>query len=213
MDNPFKNFGLSEAQWEAQLNGFWGGNEALIHLIFDRQFHTTVRHLQYKCHAQQTEAEEAALETLWIFKKMLQKDAFQAVSERRVKYDKLNDLFNTIARRHYYKTIGKLDVQPMKDAVEQTFGEQDADILLLENYDKHLYDIKKLNQSLAQLPMDKQLLINQRIREEKTFKEIADSYDPPKKENTVVQAFKRALQELVLIFKQGYADDPSVFYQ
>jgi hypothetical protein len=92
------------------------------------------------------------LEALWIFKKTLQKEALLEASERRVKYDKLNDLFNTIARRHYYKTIGKLDVQPMKDGIEQTFGEQDVAIQLLKNDDKYLYDIKKLNQSLAQLP-------------------------------------------------------------
>jgi hypothetical protein len=212
MDNPSKNFGLSAAEWETQLNRFWNGDEALIHLIFDHQFHKAVRHLQYKCQAQQNEAEEAALDTLWIFKKMLQKDAFQEAAARSVKYDKLNDLFNMVARRHYYKTIGKLDVRPMLDGIEQSIGEQDADILMLENYDKHLYDIKKLNESLAQLPTDKQTLINQRIRDEKTFKEIADSFNPPKKENTVIQAFKRALQELVSIFKQDYVEDPSVFF-
>lgn len=213
MDNPTKNFGLSSTEWDTQLAGLWRGDEALIHRIFDQHFHKTVRHLQQKCHAPQTEAEEAALEALWIFKKTLQKEAVLEASARRVKYDKLNDLLNTIARRHYYKMIGKLDVQPMKDGIEQTFGEQDGAIQLLENDDKYLYDIKKLNQSLAQLPTDKQALIHQRIREEKTFKEIAEGFDPPKKENTVVQAFKRALQDLVHIFKQGYADDPSVFYQ
>lgn len=213
MDNPFKNFGLSASEWEAQLNSFWHGDETLIHRIFDHQFHKTVRHLQQKCYAPQTDAEEAALDALWIFKKALQKDAFQDVAARRVKYDKLNDLFNTIARRHYYKTIGKLYVQPMRDGIEQVFGENDSDILLLENYDKYLYDIKKLNESLAQLPTEKQTLIHQRIREEKSFKEIAEGFDPPKKENTVVQAFKRALQDLVQIFKQDYVDEPSIFYQ
>jgi RNA polymerase sigma factor (sigma-70 family) len=90
-----KNFGLSEARFEAMLDDLERGDEALFERIFVSQFWRRVRLLQSTHRAPQADAEDAVMNALLEFRKLL--------IARKVTYGNLEAYFTRIIVTGYQK--------------------------------------------------------------------------------------------------------------
>jgi len=113
-----KNFGLSEAQFEALLSQLEQGDEALFERVFVKQYWKMVRRLQSSHSTEQADAEDAVMEGLMSFRNIL--------IARKVTWGNLEAYLNRIIVTDFQKKQKRNREMPVDSFAENLAADEDA---------------------------------------------------------------------------------------